>query len=122
MAEENDELQEEIEVKHTYANSYQLLPATGATAGVQPQGELKIDFVYDHNYKTKSEYYDTEETDWIGMEIEGHLEREHQVGVSMSPENARHAAISILAESLADRVSKQDIYEAINTYFEKGEP
>lgn len=83
---EDQESSEEIEVRHTFSDSYRLIPANGVAGGVQPQGEIKIDFTYDHNYQTTSELYDPEEGILTGLTMEGHMEREHQVGVTMDPE------------------------------------
>lgn len=113
MSDNHNAEREDIEVRHTYPEEYELYPATGVTGGTQPQGDMKIDFVYDHDYRTKKEFYHPEEGFITGIEINGHLEREHKVGVSMRPEQARDTAVWILKELLGDNISSGDIYSAL---------
>lgn len=121
MAEDsNNEDVEEIEVKHTFSDSYRLIPANGVDGGLQPQGELKIDFTYDHNYRTTSEMYDPENGILTGLTMEGHMEREHQVGITMDPEQAREVAIWILDKTLGENVTREEIIEGIQRAVDSG--
>lgn len=104
---------DEIAVKHTYADGYQLVPSNGVDVGVQPQGEVKIDFTYDHSNRTEYELYDAETGQLSGMTFANNLEREHQVGVTMEPESAQDAAIHILSRVLGENVTRQQIIEGL---------
>jgi hypothetical protein len=104
---------EEIEVKHTKSDNYRLIPANGVSGGIQPQGELKMDFTYDHNYKTNSEYYSPESGMLTEIRMDGHLEREHQVGVTMGKSQAYETALWILTRILGENVTQQDVENAI---------
>jgi len=121
MSNEESQEPEDIEVRHTYPDDYELHPITGATGGIQPEGQMKIDFVYDHDYQTTSEYYDPDEGFLTGIKINGHMEREHRVGVSMQPRHARSAAVWILSQTLGENVNRQDIQKALRDLVENTE-
>ena len=107
-----EEDQDLIELKHTYSNSYEVIPATGVTGGYQPNGDFKIDFTYDHDYRTTSERYNRQGL-MVELAMNEFMEREHQFGVSMQPEEAQEAAIWILNRVLGDRVSREELVSAI---------
>lgn len=114
MSEEDNREGDEIEVRHTYSNGYRLHPATGVTGGYQPQGKVKIDFVYDHGYQTQSEKYDREARLLSSITMNPFMTRERQVGVSMNRQDAYESAIWIIAEVLGEGFTQQDVYDAIN--------
>jgi hypothetical protein len=112
---------EEIEVKHTKSDNYRLIPANGVSGGIQPQGELKMEFTYDHNYKTNTEYYNPDSGKLSEIRMDGHLEREHQVGVTMEQREAYETALWILTRILGENVTQQDVDDAITQLAEETE-
>jgi hypothetical protein len=111
--EEDEEQDEElIELKHTYADSYEVIPATGVSGGYQPNGDFKLDFVYDHDYRTTSERYDQQGV-LVELTMNQYMEREHRFGVSMQPDDAQEAAIWILDRIYGDRVTQEELISAI---------
>lgn len=119
MSEQDSTDDDRIEVRHTYSDKYELHPATGVAGGVQPQGDIKIDSVYDHDYRTKSEYYDPETGQYNGLSIDAHMEREHRTGVTMSPQSAYHAAVFLLTNLTGEEVTREEV---INQVQQLGDP
>jgi len=112
--------EEEIEVKHTYSNDYSLRTANGVAGGIQPHNEMKIDFTYDHNYSTESETYG-KDGQLKEIVFDNVLQREHQVGVSMHPDDAQDAAIWILSHTLGESVTREEIVNGLRNAIDEGD-
>jgi hypothetical protein len=113
----NEQGPESYELSHEWNDDYRLVPATGVYGGYQPQGNFKIEFTVDHNQRTKKETYQSTD-DGVASQVsekeEDHLVREHKVGVTMAPDHAYSAGCWLIAETIGEGVTREDVNTAIS--------
>lgn len=116
---------EEFEIRHEYADDYRVLPATGISGGRQPGGNVRIDFVLDNNPRIESELVGIDNVGRVVTTLDDQQEnfarRTHQIGISMSPENAFNAACWIIAEMLTNyqglNISQEEVNDLVADHY-----
>lgn len=112
---------DEVEIEHTYSNDYDIIHADGVTGGVQPKGDVKIDFTVDLNRRVTKETVETdgEQISFTsGMTFEPNLRREHQVGVMMSQSETLRTGCWMIS-LFYDEFDENDIYEIVTRTHEQ---
>jgi hypothetical protein len=113
---DEDEETDTIEVRHEKSDSFELIPATGVHGGIQPQGNFQFNLTIDHNPEALvDKYLQTEDGHAVKSETdyEDYSVREHLIGVTMSRQDAFSAGCWIIANSIGNEFTEEDIKQII---------
>lgn len=109
-----DDEPESVEVRYEKDEDYRTLPASDVTGGVQTSGDFLMEFVVEKSVRDGTEERAVSEEgigDVIQDDTEFYIQREKQVGVLMTQNQALQSASWVIANLLGDYADTDDIKE-----------